>query len=119
VLTLTLGWTYFFDSDFQWTDHPEANVERSIDLGQKALLLDDSSCEALALLSNDYAPQGRFDRAVVEGERAISINPNCSMDYTFLAVALNAAGKPAEALRAIDKAMRLVLITDFLHHRFR
>jgi len=50
---ITLGWTYFFDFDFQWTDHPEANVERSIDLGQKALLLDDSSCEALALLSND------------------------------------------------------------------
>jgi adenylate cyclase len=76
-------------------------------LGQKALALDDSSCEALALLTNDDEFQGRFDRAVAEGERAVSINPNCSIGFTFLAVALNAVGRPAEALPAVEKAMRL------------
>ncbi|MBV8360760.1 MAG: adenylate/guanylate cyclase domain-containing protein [Deltaproteobacteria bacterium] len=102
-----LGWTYFFDCDFQWTDHPKTDLERSIEMGQKALLLDDSSCEALALLSNDYTRQGQYDRAVAEGERAVSINPNCSVGYTFLGVALNAAGRPGEALQAVEKAMRL------------
>jgi len=83
------------------------NIERSIELAQKALVLDDSNCGALALLTNDDQFQGRFDRAVAQGERAVSINPNCSMAYAFLAVALNGLGKPAEALRAIEKAARL------------
>jgi len=102
-----LGWTYYFDAYFQWTGDPRTNIKHSIELGQKALLLDDSSCGALALLSNDYQYQRRFDQAVAEGERAVSINPNCSMGYAFLAVALNAAGKPDEALRTVEKAMRL------------
>jgi tetratricopeptide (TPR) repeat protein len=68
--------------------------------------LDDSNCGALALLSNDYVFQGHFDEAVAEGKRAVSINPNCSMGYAFLA-ALNAAGNPAEALQAVAKAVRL------------
>jgi adenylate cyclase len=102
-----LGWTYFFDAYFQWTGDPAANVERSIELGQKALLFDDSNCGALALLSNDYQFQQRFDLAIAEGERAITVSPNCSMGYGFLAVALNAAGKPAEALGAVEKAIRL------------
>jgi tetratricopeptide (TPR) repeat protein len=84
-----------------------ADVERSIELGQKALLLDDSNCAALALLSNDYVQQGQFDSAVTEGEPAVNINPNCSIGETFLAIALNAVGRPAEALRAIEKAMRV------------
>jgi adenylate cyclase len=103
----SLGWTYFFDAYFQWTGDLRANIERSIELAQKALVLDDSNCGALALLTNDDQFQGRFDRAVAEGERAVSINPNCSMAYAFLAVALNGLGKPAEALRAIENAMQL------------
>jgi adenylate cyclase len=102
-----LGWIYFFDCAWQWTADPQASIERSIELGQKALLLDDSNCAALALLSNDYIQQGQFDLAVTEGERAVNINPNCSIGYTFLANALNAVGKPTQALRAFEQATRL------------
>jgi adenylate cyclase len=103
----SLGWTYFFDAYFQWTGDPATNIERSIEMAQKALLLDDSSCGALALLSNDYQYQREFDRAIAEGERAVTVNPNCSMAYAFLAVALNSAGKPADGLRALENAMHL------------
>ena len=103
----TVGWTYFFDAYFRWTDNPHTSIERSIGLGQKALLLDDSDCGALALLSNDYQYDGEFDRAVAEGKRAVTINPNCSIGYTFLATALSADGKPSEALTAVVQAMRL------------
>ena len=103
----SLGWTYFFDAYFQWTGDPAINIERSIEMAQKALVLDDSSCGALALLSNDYEYQREFDRAIAEGERAVTVNPNCSMAYAFLAVALNGAGKPWDALRAIENAMHL------------
>jgi tetratricopeptide (TPR) repeat protein len=103
----SLGWTYFFDFYFRWSENPQANIEHSTEFAQKALVLDDSSCGALALLTNDDQFQGRFVRAVAEGERAVSINPNCSMGFSFLATALNAVGKPGEALGAIEKAARL------------
>ena len=103
----TLAWIYFFDAGWQWTADLQASLRRSIELAQKALTLDDSHCGALALLANDYVFQGQFDQAVAAGERAVSINPNCSIGYAFLAAALNAAGKPGEALRAVEKAMRL------------
>jgi adenylate cyclase len=102
-----LGWIYFFDAVSQWTANPQATLRSSIELAQKALLLDDSHCSGLALLSNDYKWQGRFDEAVAMGERAVNINPNCSIGYTFLAASLNAAGRPAEALGTVEKAMRL------------
>jgi adenylate cyclase len=103
----TLAWAYFFDAGWQWTANSQASLRRSTELTQKALILDDSHCAALALLANDYVWQGQFDQAVAVGERAVSINPNCSIGYAFLAAALNAAGKPAEALRAVKEAMRL------------
>jgi tetratricopeptide (TPR) repeat protein len=103
----SLGWSYFFDSYFRWSENPKASMEHSTELAQKALVLDDSHCGALALLTNDDQFQGRFVQAVAEGERAVSINPNCSMGFDFLATALNAVGKPGEALSAIEKAERL------------
>src|SRR5262249_41297156 len=102
-----LGWIYFFDCSWQWTAHPQASIERSVWFAQKALALDDSNCAALALLSNDYIQEGQFDLAVTEGERAVNINPNCSIGYTFLASALNGVGMPVKALRAFEQAPRL------------
>ena len=69
--------------------------------------MDDSSCAALALLSRDDQSERHFDHAVAEAEQAVNLNPNCALGFLFLSDALNAAGKPEEALKAVDKAMRL------------
>ena len=51
--------------------------------------------------------QRRFDQAVADGERAVAINPNYAGGYQALSDALIIVGKPEEALRAAQKAMRL------------
>jgi tetratricopeptide (TPR) repeat protein len=51
--------------------------------------------------------QGRHEEAIAEAERAISIDPNDADGYIALAGALGLAGKPEEARRLVQRAMRL------------
>ena len=51
--------------------------------------------------------QGRFDEAVSEAKQAIGVDSNDPAGYEALASALIYAGRPAESLEIISKAMRL------------
>ena len=51
--------------------------------------------------------QQQYDQAIAEGERAIALDPNNADSYAVQADALNFAGRPEEALRAVEQAMRL------------
>jgi adenylate cyclase len=102
-----LGGICGIDAVNGWSQNPQADKERSSELVQKALALDDSNSLALAMLSYVDWMQRRFDQAVAEGERAVAINPNSAQGYQSLADALNVSGKPQEAIRAAEKAIRL------------
>ena len=74
--------------------NPQADLERSSELAQKALALDDSNSDALALLSDIDWMQMRFDQAVIDGERAVAINPNYAGGYQALSDALELLESP-------------------------
>jgi adenylate cyclase len=102
-----LGWTYWQDLYFGRSTNAKADLERASELAQKALSIDDSNVLALALVSfNDWMQQ-RFDQAVVDAKRIIAVNPNFTIGYESLAVALIADGKPEEAIPTVQKAIRL------------
>jgi adenylate cyclase len=44
---------------------------------------------------------------VAEGERAVALNPNDALGYQVLTEALSVSGRPADAVRAAEKAARL------------
>src|SRR6266849_9028818 len=44
---------------------------------------------------------------MAEGERAIALDPNNADSYAVQAEVLNEAGRPEEALRMVEQAMRL------------
>src|SRR5262249_6607663 len=48
-----------------------------------------------------------YDQAIAESERAIALDSNNADSYAFQAEALNLAGRPEDALRAVEQAMRL------------
>jgi adenylate cyclase len=102
-----LGWTYYYDAWNQWSENPQADFERSRELAEKALALDDSNSDALALLSDVDWNQRQFDQAVADARRAIALNPNYAQGYVVLSDALETVGKPEEALSAAEKAIRL------------
>lgn len=60
-----------------------------------------------SLLSWVYWGKGRFEQAITEGERAITLDPNNAAGYAAQADTLSLVDKPEEAIRLMDKAMRL------------
>ena len=54
-----------------------------------------------------YAQKQQYDQAIAEGERAIALDPNNADSYAWQADVLNFAGRPEEALRMVEQAMRL------------
>ncbi len=54
-----------------------------------------------------YWGKGRFEQAITEGERAITLNPNDADGYAVQADIFSLVDKPEETIRLMDKAMRL------------
>ncbi len=101
-----LGWTYLMEWILRWSADPQT-LERALALAQQAVALDDSLPVAHSLLSWVFARKQQYDQAIAEGERAIALDPNDADSYAYHAQALTFAGRPAEALRAVEQAMRL------------
>ena len=101
-----LGSTHYKEWSFQWSQDPQA-LERAVALEQKALALDDSLSRAHGLMGVIYARKQQYDQAIAEGERAVALDPNNAEGYAGQANVLSFAGRPEEALRAIEQALRL------------
>jgi adenylate cyclase len=57
-------------------------------------------------MSNIYLIQRQYEKAIIEGEKAVAFAPNNSRAHIFLAGSLHYAGRPKEAIVHIKKAMR-------------
>jgi adenylate cyclase len=102
----SLGWRYMYSAWNQWGD-PLADLEHASELGQKALALDESNSDALALLCEVDWMHKRYDQAVADAKRAVAINPNYAEGYQVLADTLLIYGDPEAAIRAAHEATRL------------
>jgi adenylate cyclase len=102
----SLGWTYFTEWTFQWNPDPQ-NIERALELAQKATALDDSVPSSHSLLSLIYLRKHQFEPALAEGEQAIALDPNFANAYSWHAETLIFLGRPTDALEMAKKAIRL------------
>jgi adenylate cyclase len=100
------AFTHFQSVWNQWSESPGEDLQHASELAHAALALDDSNSDALAILSYLDFFQRRYDQQVAEAERAVALNPNFAAGYAALSDAL-AATRPAEALSAAQKAIRL------------
>ena len=103
---VALGSTYYTEYTWQWSQDPQT-LERAFELAQKAVALDDSLPEAHGLLGWVYMKRQQPEQAIVEGERAITVDPNNANGYARLAEVLTYTGRPEEAVGLMKKAMRL------------
>ncbi len=102
----SLGATHALDWVWQWSQDPQS-LERAFALTQKAIALDDSLSMAHSVLGFVYAAKKQHERAIAEGERAITLAPNDAEGYAQLGIILNFAGRPKETIRLVEKAIRL------------
>jgi adenylate cyclase len=101
-----LGWTYYTEWTWQWSEDPQT-LEGALALAQQALALDGSLPEAHRLLGHVYLWEKQHDRATAEVEQAIALLPNGARGYADLGFILGFAGRPEEAIRLEETALRL------------
>ena len=113
-LTYWQGWKSYWHSKLGYISPHELRFEAEKYL---AKAMKEPTSLALQISTSMLAQQGRHDKAIAEGERAISVDPNNPDSYVALAGALNLAGYPEESLPLMEKALRLNphYPTSYLH----
>ncbi len=98
--------TYSTDVLLGWADADDVK-DIALTWADKAMALDESDPHVHFALSNLYTNLKRHGEAIVAAHRAIELDPNYADGYAALALALNHAGQPEEALKAIATAKQL------------
>jgi adenylate cyclase len=95
--------------------NPREALERGMKLVKKAVALDDSLAHPHVILSKYYIILNKdHEKGIVEAERAVTLEPNSADAYMQLGVNIAWAGRPAEAIPILQKAMRLSPIPPHL-----
>jgi TolB-like protein/class 3 adenylate cyclase/thioredoxin-like negative regulator of GroEL len=89
----------FFDAD-------EAR-RRAYDSITRALSLNADLSRAHSVLGLLHTLDENFDEAVMSARKAVSLDPNSAQAFTDLALVLIHAGRPTEAIPAMETALRL------------
>ena len=99
--------THFQDARFGYTDSPAESFMRSVELCQRAMALDASDPDSLALWGIIQMAQGQYDEAIATGKEAMALGPNNAEVHAMLGVNMYYAGRYQEAIELYKKAMRL------------
>ena len=102
-----LGWTYFTEWFFEWNRDRAQTLGRALELGQRAVALDDSLADPHRLLGRVLVWQKQHEQALAEAKRAIALDPNNADGYWNLGNILAFAGRPEEGIEVIKQGMRL------------
>jgi len=95
--------------------NPREALERGMKLVQKAIALDDSLAHPHEILSKYYIYLNKdYEKGIAEAERAVTLEPNSVDAYIQLGGNLRWAGRCAEAIPILKKAMRLSPIPPYL-----
>jgi adenylate cyclase len=104
---LVLSATHLKDIQLDSTNSPKESLKKAEELAQKAISLSGAFARAHAYLGRIYISKGQYDKAIAEGERALAIAPNSAFVHAAIAVSLEHAGRPEEAIALFEKAIRL------------
>ncbi len=102
-----LAWTHASDVWLGTSKSPDQSLGLAIELGEKALVLDESEAGVHAYLGYLYAMTREFDKAVVQAERALALDPNSSEVLLFAASVISWSGRPKDAIPLYHKSIRL------------
>ncbi len=102
-----LAHTHIADSWMGTSKSPRDSLEKSIDLLQKAIILDDTCADSHRFLGYTFSMTGQHDKAVAEGEKAVAVNPNSADSHMQFGKILTFAGRYEESIPELQKAIRL------------
>jgi len=100
------GWTYLTEWMMGWTDDKRC-LQRALELAIKAISIGDKVGSSYCLLGNAYLWKKQNDKAIALYDEFESMNYGTAEAMSDFANILNFSGKPEEAIRLVEKAMRL------------
>ena len=101
-----LAQTHGVDYVNQWSDSPERSLKLQHELAEKAVSADESEPHAHMALGVAYLWERQHERAMVEGETAVGLEPNFSMGHLLLGWTHHYLGQQEEAIEFFYKTMR-------------
>ena len=103
-----LAWSYEMGAVLRWVNDPAKSVSLALDAAANAVALDEMDPWGHAALGHILI-WGRkaHERGIAAFERAVSLNPNNAHFLSWYSVGLCFSGRPDDALRELDRAMRL------------
>jgi TolB-like protein len=104
---INLGTAHFWDARNGWSESPVKSIQRAFELAQKALAMDDSLDLGHSLLGAIYIVMRQYDRAIAEGERAVALNPNGALAFSFLSGIVGASGMWEDSVMYAKQSIRL------------
>jgi len=96
-------WRY----DVDWVLPGPVARKRAYEAASHALSLDSDIPEAFSVLGVLQMVDSRYDEAIASARKAVSLGPNNAEAYLNLALVLTHAGRPTEAVEAMETAFRL------------
>jgi adenylate cyclase len=102
-----LASTHLNDYFFGFSKSPKDSLEKSRELLQKAITLDDTYAQAHGLLGWILSMTGQYDKAFAEGEKAVTLSPNSADSHMHLGKILFFAGRYEESIAELKTAIRL------------
>jgi adenylate cyclase len=102
-----LALTHIQAAGFGWSKDPSESGRMAYEFAKKAVTLENSLDAPHFMLGLVYVYMREYDKAIAEGEKAVELNPNGDQAMAYLGFFLNVAGRPAEAITVLEKAMRL------------
>jgi adenylate cyclase len=112
-----LGWTHLMDIFYGRAKSREKSLKLVAEYANKTLALDGSFTQSHLLLGQLYMFNREYEKAIAEGEQAITSAPNWDGGYAIMATFLFNSGRPEEAITMINKAIRLNPIPPAWYYR--
>jgi adenylate cyclase len=101
-----LAYADVMDVWFGFSKSPKESLLNAIKTLQKSIDINESFGHAHALLGHIYSLMRQYEKAILEGEKAVELAPNSNSCLVWLAASLRYIGKSDEAIPLIQEAIR-------------
>jgi len=110
-----LAVTHCADVRNQWSESPAESIARAEEAIQRAVALDDDDPFVHFVRGDLCHLRGQRDGAIAALERALELDPSYVHGSLMLGMMLATMGRPEEAIRHVEAALRLSPKDPFLH----
>ncbi len=102
-----LAFTLYYNVILGFSREPAADIARALEAGTTAVRVDENDPFAHVALGRVYTAKGEHGAAIQSCDRAITLNPSYASAHFGRAHSLWMSGRPEDAIRSHDEAMRL------------